>query len=218
MKPFHVLLASLTLLAACASSPKAPPMAGSGANGEAILAEARKTRTGEGCAAAAPAYRVAAGMGAGFEAAQHELGECLIAMTGASPAETALFHDEGLFWLRRAAFAGNARAERALALFYGAANNSLGSPAEALKWALVYQKNGDAELFGYQGLPPTFTPGLARAVSPEDLAAAESFAASFSPIALAPYQAAHVKSKQGAKDRPQGDGPPPGGGRRRPRQ
>ena len=223
MKPSHVLLACLTLLAACASSPKAPPgggppTAGGVARGEAILAEARKARTDKGCAAAAPAYRVAAGMGAGFEAAQHELGECLIAMTGASPAETALFHDEGLFWLRRAAFAGNARAERALALFYGAANNSLASPAEALKWALVYQKNGDAELFGYQGLPPTFTPGLARAVSPEALAAAEKFAASFAPITLAPYKAAHAKPEPAAKDRPPGDGPPPGGGGRRPRR
>lgn len=215
--------AGLLLLAACASGHKGPhgggpAMAGGGANGEAILAEARKARTGEGCAAAAPAYRVAAGMGAGFEGAQHELGECLIAMTGASPAETALFHDEGLFWLRRAAFAGNARAERALALFYGAANNSLASPAEALKWALVYQKNGDAELFGYQGLPPTFTPGLRAALPEEDLAAAEAFAASFAPITLAPYKAAHAKSEQAAHDAPPGDRPPPGGGRQRPRQ
>lgn len=205
-------LAVVLLIAACASGPKTPPAPTTNIDGAKILAEARKARNDKGCAEAAPAYRIAASMGRGFEAAQDELGECLSEMSGATPAETALLHEEGLLWLRRAAFAGNARAQRALALFYGAGDNPLGSPGEALKWALLYNKNSDSELYGYQALPPTFTPGLRKALSDKEIAAAEKFAADFSPIGLASYKPAPIKSERAARPQPQAR---PDGGRRR---
>lgn len=202
------------LLAACASGPKGPPaeaLAAASANGEAILAQARKVRADRGCAEAAPAYRVVAGMGEGFEAAQHELGECLISLVGTSPGETALFRQEGVFWLTRAAYAGNARAQRALALFYGAADNPAGSPAEALRWAMLYDRNSGADLFGYQGLPPTFEPGLKAALSPAERAEVEKFVADFTPITLTPFVAAHAEKERAApagERRPDGGRPP----------
>ena len=152
-----------------------------------ILAWARGIRDKKGCAEAAPAYRVVAGMGEGFEPAQHELGECLTTVTGSSPEETALFREEALFWLKRAAYAGNARAQRALSILYGAADSAVHSPADALKWALIYDKNGDADLYGYKALPPTYVPGLKNDLGAEDVAAAEAFAASFALIKLGAY-------------------------------
>jgi len=154
-----------------------------------LLAEARKMREETGCIAAAPTYRVVAAMGAGEEAAQHELGECLLLIDGVHAAETALFRQEGEFWLTRAAFAGNARAQRALAVHFGSAANPHAAPAEALKWALVYAKNGEADLYGFKTLPPTFVPGLKSALSAEAIVAAEGFASEFAPIALAAFRA-----------------------------
>lgn len=208
-----VLLALITLTASAAAKDRPPPP-DAGLSASRLLSIARDAREQQNCAAAAPTYRVVAAMGEGQEAAQHELGECLLLMDGASPTETALFRQEALFWLKRAAFAGNARAQRALAVHYGARSNPEGSPAEALKWALVYKKNSDADLYGYKALPETFVPGLKQDVSPEALAAAESFAASFTPLMLAKFSAP-PRDKKGEKP----DGPPPdgpSGGSRRP--
>lgn len=183
-----------------------------------ILSWTRAIRDEKGCAEAAPAYRVVAGMGEGFEPAQHELGECLTLMTGARPEETALFREEALFWLKRAAYAGNARAQRALSVLYGAGDSAVRSQTEALKWALVYEKNGEADLYGYKALPPTYVPGLKNDLGSEDVAAAESFAAGFAPIKLGAYAGpARPKLEKGG---PAGlEGGPPGGERprRRPR-
>jgi len=229
VKRLLILAAVLASSAACASGPKGPeggppgegPMAGGpggGAmqRGEVLLAAARDVRTKEGCSAAAPSYRVVAGMGAGYEAAQDELGECLLVMTGANETETSLFREEAAFWLKRAAYAGNARAQRALSIFYGTADNPSASPVEALKWAIVYEGNSDSALYGFQALPPTFTPGLRAAMTHEQAAAAEKFAADFTPISLAAFTP--PKEERGKRQRqggPQG-GPPPGGQRRRP--
>lgn len=150
-----------------------------------LLEDARKTRESKGCAPAAPNYRVVAAMGEGQEAAQHELGECLLTIAGADASETALFRQEGLFWLTRAAHAGNARAQRALAIHYAAPAE--GAQEEALKWALVYARNSDAAVYGYKDLPATFTPGLIAALAPHSVADAQAFAAAFAPRAMARF-------------------------------
>ncbi|MGE0408153.1 MAG: hypothetical protein AB7P23_02695 [Amphiplicatus sp.] len=190
----YLLIAGLCLAASCASYAKEAEFDGpvrttapSQADAARVMAYARDLRKEKGCEAAAPAYRVIAAMGEGFETAQHELGECLLSMQGARPEETALFRKEGLFWLERAAYAGNARAQRALALLYGAGDNAARAPAEALKWALVYQKNPDADLYGYQSLPPTYVPGLRKDLGDAAIADAEAFAKGFSPIRLGVY-------------------------------
>ena len=201
---------------ACSSAPKPDPEAFRAATVNQtgiIVAHARKLREEKGCAAAAPALRVAAAMGEGQESAQHELGECLMAIEGASAAETALFRDEGLFWLTRAAYAGNARAQRALAVSNGAASASEAARADALKWALVYEKNPEAGVLGYKALPETFIPGLRNGLPAESVAEAESFAASFVEIHLAAYTAAPIANRGAGPGGPQGG--PPGGGQRR---
>lgn len=163
-----------------------------------LIAVARKTREEKGCAAAAPTYRVVAGMGEGQEAAQHELGECLLSMTGGSDIETALFREEGVFWLKRAAFAGNARAQRKLAIDMAAPASPLHDAKAALQWALVYSKNPTSALYGFGPLPATMAPGLKSSLSPEDAAAAEKFAAEFKPVTLAKFEAPRPAKKKDA--------------------
>jgi hypothetical protein len=199
---------------AASAKDKAPPLAFGEEAAPKLLAEARKAREAAGCLDAAPLYRVVAAMGEGAEAAQHELGECLLLVAGSQPQETALFRMEGEFWLTRAAFAGNARAQRALSVHYGSAANPDASPAEALKWALVYGENGESDVYGYKSLPPTFAPGLKAGLSPEEVAAAEAFAAAFTPITLAPFRAPKLDAPA-AGDGPRGrrPGQPPDGER-----
>lgn len=207
-----VLLALITLTDSAAAKDRPPPP-DAGLSAARLLSVARETREQQSCAAAAPTYRVVAAMGEGQEAAQHELGECLLLMNGANATETALFRQEALLWLKRAAFAGNARAQRALAVHYGARSNPEGSPAEALKWSLVYNRNSDADLYGYKALPETFVPGLKQDVSPETLAAAESFAASFTPLKLAKFAPPPRSKKDQAQDGPPSGEAPPGRGK-----
>jgi TPR repeat protein len=181
----------------------APPRVPTQAEATMLMAYARELRETQGCAKAIPSYRVVAAMGEGLEAAQHELGECLLMAPSTSEVEAKLLREEALFWLKRAAFAGNARAQRSLSFFYGAGNSAQPSNEEALKWALLYQANGESEVYGFKELPPTYVPGLKQALSAEEIAAAEAFAGAFKPIHLPPYKAPpRPKGKKGE--------PPPG--------
>jgi len=178
---------------------------------ERMMKQARETRAKKGCQEAAPAFRVIAGMGAGFEPAQHELAECLLTMTGASPTETALFRKEAMFWLERAAYAGNARAQRKLATLHGAPSGEFSDNAAALGWALVYGKNGQADLYGYKSLPATFAPGLEALLSQEDLASAHSFVENFEILRLGIYAPPPRRQhKEGESQRQRPDGRPGG--------
>lgn len=216
-----VRIAALAVILAAAAAPslakdREPPPVDVAAGPERLLERARAVRTSEGCLEAAPTYRVVAAMGEGQEAAQHELGECLLLIAGATPAETALFRQEAAFWLVRAAHAGNARAQRALAVHLGSNANADAAPAEALKWALVYEKNGEAALYGYKSLPPTFVPGLKSDVGPAAVAAAEAFAAAFAPLTLAKFAPPPPDKDAPKAESPPEDGPPERG--RRPRR
>lgn len=153
-----------------------------------LIKYARALRTEKGCAEAAPAYRVIAGMGEGQEAAQHELGECLLTMTGANEVETALFRQEGEFWLTRAAYAGNARAQRKLAMEMAAPASPMHNAEGSLKWSLIYLKNPTSALYGYGPLPSTLVPGLKASLDESKIAAAEKFAADFAPLMLAKFE------------------------------
>jgi TPR repeat protein len=178
-----------------------------------LIMYARKLREEKGCAEAAPAYRVIAGMGEGQEAAQHELGECLLDMTGANATETALFRQEGVFWLTRAAYAGNARAQRKLAISMASPANALHDPKQSLEWSLVYQKNPTADLYGYGPLPPTMIPGLKSSLTAEDVHDAEQFAADFVPLPLAKFEGPARNAKRGSSGQPRDGGRPPRGRR-----
>lgn len=223
----HRFIAALPLvlapfvLAACAGGPKPPSPEALRAVGVeqtgVLLSHARETRDTRGCAAAAPGLRVVAAMGEGQEPAQHELGDCLLSMTGANATETALFREEGLFWLTRAAYAGNARAQRALAVQYGAATASDSERAMALKWALVYGRNAEADLYGFKALPATFVPGLKQGLPADKVAEAEAFAASFTRLPLAPYTPPAAAIRAGQRGGP-GGMPGAGNQRRQPRQ
>lgn len=189
LKSFAAAVAAIGL-AACASRQAmeaAPPRPPSDLEAGRILSHARAARANDGCAEAAAAYRVVAAMGEGFEVAQSELGECLLLMTGASPAETALFREEAAFWLKRAAYAGEARAQRRLALHLGAPDAPLADKAEALRWALVYERNPQAALYGLDPLPAGYVQSLRAAIPAAAADAAELFAAQFAPIRMSLY-------------------------------
>ncbi len=177
---------------------------------------ARGVRDEKGCAEATPAFRVVAAMGEGEEAAQHELGECLLELKGKTDVETALFRQEGEFWLTRAAFAGNARAQRKLAMDMASPASPLHNPKGSLMWALIYGKNPTADLYGYKALPATLIPGLRSSLDETDTTEAEAFATDFAPIMLAKFEGPKREGKKrdafGAH--PQAGKPP--GGRRRP--
>ncbi len=179
-----------------------------------LIMFARSLREEKGCAGAAPAFRVIAGMGEGQEAAQHELGECLLTMKGANEIETALFRQEGEFWLTRAAFAGNARAQRKLVMEMASPASALHNPKGALMWSLIYGKNPTADLYGYAPLPATLVPGLKSSLNETDIAEAEKFATEFAPVLLAKFEGPKRDGKKGAFG--ERGGPPPGGKRRQP--
>lgn len=201
---------------AAANDSNAPEGAGAPHQDDAgrLIMYARKLREEKGCAEAAPTFRVIAGMGEGQEAAQHELGECLFEMTGANETETSLFHQEGVFWLTRAAFAGNARAQRKLAMAMASPADPLHDAKGALKWALVYQKNPTADLYGYGPFPPTLIPGLKSSLSSADVLDAEKFAAEFNPLPLKKFEGPARNAKRGSSGRTPERGRPPRGRRR----
>lgn len=214
----HLSAAAAVALVLCGAAlakkdePPAPPRAPSEAEASRILAFARDIRETKGCAQATPAFRVIAAMGEGFEAGQHELAECLLTLNGANETETQLFRDEAFFWMKRAAYAGNARAQRSLSYLYGSGDSARPSTEEALRWALVYQANGESDVYGFKELPATYIPGLKNTLSADDIVEAEAFAASFAAIRLTPYEGPpRPKLKRGDRT----EGPPEGGQRRR---
>jgi len=184
---------------------------------ELLLSAARKIRSDKGCAAALPTFRVIASFGKGHEVAQSELGACLLEVAEGEGEESALFRDEGLLWLRRAAWGGEARAQWTLANILsgapGAREAGVGAaPKEALGWALVYENNAAHKLYGLDPVDPNVVAHLHGALTPEASADAETFAAEFTPIAMATFT---PPARQNAKRRGRSDGRPSGGQRRR---
>ncbi|MEL7491536.1 MAG: hypothetical protein AAGJ73_12525 [Pseudomonadota bacterium] len=215
LKPFSTaFLVSLTV--ACASSgpgerrPEGDRAGGAGqARPAPALAAARKLKSEKGCAAAAPTYRVTAAMGEGFEVAQSELGFCLLRMTGDTDAETALFEQEGVFWLTRAAYAGEARAQRRLAEHAHAA----GDDEAALGWALAFAANSQTDLFSLSPLPGDFIAQASASLSDAQIEAAQQFADRLPAIKMAGYT-----PTQGSRERPQAGQRAAGQTGRRPRR
>lgn len=221
------VLCFAALLGACASSRGGPqaPMRPVGVNQpSALLAQARDYQAKGGCAKAAPVYRIVASHGDGHDVAQYELGACLLEMEGESEAETALFRQEALFWLNRAAWAGNARAQGRLAeVLSGAPAYKVSllapDPVAAMKWAIVYDANGTREVYGLRALAPMARDHLASVLRPEARAQAQRDAAAFSRIEMAgfvPTARDGEESENGARGPGGGEGPPEGGRRRRP--
>jgi len=233
---FSVVLMA-ALMAACASPRRVGPNGGPGGGprGEAsagpsagvgrpsaLLAAAREQQAKEGCAKAAPAYRIVASYGEGYEIAQFELGACLIQMTGAGDAETALFRQEGVFWLSRAAWAGDARAQgrlaEALSGAQGYAASHLGpDPEAALMWSLVYTANGSRDVYGLRPLPSLVTEHIVSALSAEAEESARQKAVQFARVTMDSFVApAMPQTARGGRD--SSSGRPPGGGDRPPRR
>jgi len=188
-----------------------------------LLSRARDMQAKEGCAKAAPVYRIVASHGEGHDIAQYELGACLLQMESDSDAETALFRQEALFWLSRAAWAGNARAQGKLAeTLSGAAPYKAtfvaSDPVEAMKWAIVYDANGTRETYGLRALPQLVRDHLSSALTPEGLSAAQSEASSFRRISMSEFVPFGRSSEEGGDAlRQSGDTQrPPEGRQRRP--
>ena len=219
MPKFQFTVLACLLAAACASNGPAPQSANAKVEGPPdrrakarpapALAAARSIKSEKGCAAAAPTYRVTAAMGEGFEVAQSEFGMCLLQMTGGTDAETALFRQEGVFWLTRAAYAGEARAQRRLAEHA----RQTGDHAAALSWALAFTDNSQTELFSFSPLAPDFIKSVSASLSASEIEAAHDFAKMLPSIKMAGYT---PTSQRQAQSRARGQQPRPQN--RRPRR
>jgi TPR repeat protein len=158
-----------------------------------LLTHARRLQAEKGCRSAIPAYRVIAGFGEGYDVAQFELGACLLMESGVNDVETALFTQEAAFWLTRAAWAGNARAQLRLATALSGArpeNETIRTaPAEAMGWALVYEANSARALYGLASVPAPVMAHLNAALDKEALNAAKHFAENFEPVVMAAFSA-----------------------------
>lgn len=226
LKVFTLALAAAAALAACSSGPQrgGPRGFSSGPVGvnepSALLAQARDLQAKQGCAKAAPVYRIVSSHGDGHDTAQYELGACLLEIDGESDAETALFRQEALFWLTRAAWAGNARAQGKLAEAlsgapaYGATQFSA-DPVAAMAWAIVYDANGSRETFGLRPLSGRVMDHLRGALTPAEEAAARARAAQFTKISMEAF----VPTARSDEGRGEGQAfPAPQGDRRPPRR
>ncbi|MEM8772028.1 MAG: hypothetical protein AAGD92_10305 [Pseudomonadota bacterium] len=219
----RTLLAFLafTLIAACASPQKRGPGFGAApvslaGQAERILSDARSKRAENSCEAAAPSFRVVASFGKGYDVAQYELGECLLEIDDPNPIQSALHQEEARLWLRRAAWAGNARAQLALADHLSAtANNAVANAnlIEAYGWALIYQDNAAHALYGLPSLSAEAKERFATALDETMKQSAHAFAADFRQFEMAVFQPPLVAS--GARAARQSGGRAPQGRRRR---
>lgn len=214
----------LAVLASCASSPRGGSGGGPDRRPQSVsvnqpsllLTKARAQQAEQGCAKAAPAYRVVAGFGAGYEVAQYELGACLLEMASAGTAEAELFSMESLFWLNRAAWAGNPRAQGKLAeMLSGAGGVHDGGlradPETALMWVMVYDANGARELYNLPDIPVSVMTHLGGVLTPAMQKTASARAGAFRKIEMAVFTPPAGARQQGQGG--QGRGRPEGGGR-----
>lgn len=157
-----------------------------------LLASARETQAEQGCAKAVPTYRIVASFGEGYDVAQYELGACLLEMASNGGPEAGLFRDEGLLWVKRAAWAGAARAQHRLAGLLSGAGYDQGTgvapdPQAAMGWALVYQVNPARSLYALPEVPEPVLDHLRAELSESALADAAAFAEDFEQIDLAAF-------------------------------
>ena len=196
-KSTALFLTILFAASACATSGKNRPaakQAGSVDQPQLLLAHARDLQAKKGCKAAIPAYRVISSFGEGYDIAQYELGACLLTVDPSSDVEAALFAEEASFWLTRAAWAGNARAQLKLATALSgapAAGDAMlkAAPGDAMKWALVYDQNSARALFNMKPVSPPVMDHLNAALDAEMLTSAQAFADSFTPVKMAAFSA-----------------------------
>ena len=225
-KVMFLSLALIVALSACASQGGrrgGPPGGGEGRGSasvnqpERLLSHARDEQAKKGCAPAVPAYRVAASFGDGYEVAQYELGACLLEVEATSDVEASLLAQEAQFWLNRAAWAGNARAQNKLATILSGANHTSAgltpAPAEAIKWALVYEQNSARKLYNMKPVSMPVMEHLRATLDQSAFDDAQNFATTFRPISMPGFTGLRQeRTQQNTQSRQQ---PPQGGQRRR---
>ncbi len=187
------LFSFLVILTACAS-PRGPQQEGRPdqtlQQPERLLATARKIQTEKGCAKAIPTYRVISSFGDGHAVAQYELGACLLKIESVNVMEASLFREESILWLRRAAWAGNARAQLKLAqLLSGvdAHDGVLDTKEEAMGWAILYDDNPARNLFDLPPISPLVISHLRATLTPDSMNRAAAFAKDFEKIKMASF-------------------------------
>lgn len=211
-----VALAILTFVSACASGGpggKRPGGKGGGRGGDrggemqqgasafpagtpdfnALYRRTMEIKAAGDCNAALPALQTLAQQGHGYDGAQQALGECLI-QTAAADSQTAQL--EGLIWLRRAAEAGRAEAQGALALFYLNGPLALQDEQEALFWYALYKDSLRRGRVGLVPLEPQQEQILATTFDAAALAQVADAVASWQPIIWTPPQDMRLEQNQ----------------------
>ncbi|WP_411816665.1 hypothetical protein [Hyphococcus sp. DH-69] len=212
-----MIIALTALVTACASPQKGDRPRGGGPvsvnQPSTLLAKARDIQAKQGCARALPAYRVVSAYGAGYDVAQYELGACLFEVSGKSAQETELLRSEGLFWLRRAAWAGNPRAQFKLAevlsglkVFSDQAVPR--DPVEAMMWVGVYEANGVRSVYSMPDISAAVVDHIRGNLTPAQMEEARVRAAEYRKIEMAtfvpPQGARSQQSGRGQGERPEG--------------
>lgn len=202
-----VFFALILLMAACTDGKPSPgrkknhlddrDFSGYGdasAGPRSILAAARTVQAEKGCPRAVPLYRAAAGYGRGYEVAQFELATCLFRLAGRNAADTRLLRDEGFFWLKRASWAGNARAQRELVRLFAPGDrpreHDAGIPADpyrALVWALIYNRNPQRDLYALPAIGQSVMDAVNSPLSGKQKEDALEFADAFRVLELPSY-------------------------------
>ena len=97
-----------------------------------------------------------------------------------------------MVWLTRAAWAGDARAQKQLAArLSGAPDNALAGPyakpTDAMGWALVYDNNPAKKLYALTPLHPAILTHLDATLADAEKNAAAAFAKEFAKIKMAAF-------------------------------
>jgi hypothetical protein len=148
-----------------------------GTDVNALYADAMSLKGKGDCAHAVPKLRQVAGLGPGYENAQTALGDCLL--RGAKDPDLSADNYEGLMWLRRAADAGWAEAQGALAEFQALGPAAARNTDEAAYWLALYLGNPGKARVGFTPLAEDRLAAIKAAIPAAAQAAGETRAQSW---------------------------------------
>ncbi len=116
--------------------------------------------------------------------AQYNLGQCLVDLgKGETNAQRALaFEREGAGWILKAANEGSPSAQLSLVTVYLDGSGVDKDPAEAAKWALLYQENGTRMALGLPNVPKDLQARLDNALTAQSWTEAQSRASAWMPV------------------------------------
>jgi hypothetical protein len=206
---------ALATLAACVPGNGGPtgPFDGPGGDmhrppGQESFSQVLAMRTEQGCVAAIPPLRRFASYGGGFEIAQFELGDCLVAEARktADDAERATMTKEAEDVLLKAANSNEPNAQGLLTALYFRGDVLKKDVVDAGKWFLLYRRNNLRINLGARALPKGLESDMRNTLTEDQWKAATDAADAFE-VTIQPNSAPPERDGPGGEGR----GAPPRG-------